>query len=104
MQPASTFQKLTLFDVTNLLVGAIVGADIYVVASLGGQYLGPASRIACLAFFRSPHLLGGTRLSGDAFHAFHRSHRMFYWRADLSKAHTEQLCLTTAALTARILR
>ncbi|WXG43724.1 MAG: APC family permease [Promethearchaeati archaeon SRVP18_Atabeyarchaeia-1] len=35
--------KLTLFDVTNLVVGAIVGADIYVASSFGAGYLGPAS-------------------------------------------------------------
>ncbi|MGZ4927305.1 MAG: hypothetical protein ACXV76_03315 [Halobacteriota archaeon] len=49
MQPKDTFEKLTFFDVTNLLVGAIVGADIYVVASLGSQYLGPASLVAWIA-------------------------------------------------------
>ncbi|MGZ4870109.1 MAG: APC family permease [Halobacteriota archaeon] len=49
MQPSATFKKLTFFDVTNLLVGAIVGADIYVVASLGSQYLGPASLVAWIA-------------------------------------------------------
>ena len=49
MQPKDTFEKLTFFDVTNLLVGAIVGADIYVVASLGSQYLGPASLVAWVA-------------------------------------------------------
>lgn len=49
MEKNSAFQKLTLFDVTNLLIGAIVGADIYVVASLGSQYLGPASLIAWIA-------------------------------------------------------
>jgi amino acid transporter len=49
MQPNNTFKKLTFFDVTNLLVGAIVGADIYVVASLGSQYLGPASLVAWIA-------------------------------------------------------
>ena len=49
MQPKNTFKKLTFFDVTNLLVGAIVGADIYVVASLGSQYLGPASLVAWIA-------------------------------------------------------
>ncbi|MGZ4918462.1 MAG: APC family permease [Halobacteriota archaeon] len=49
MQPGATFKKLSFFDVTNLLVGAIVGADIYVVASLGSQYLGPASLIAWIA-------------------------------------------------------
>ncbi len=39
-------QKLNLFDVTNLVVGGAVGADIYIVASLGSAYLGPASLIA----------------------------------------------------------
>ncbi len=46
MQTAQPSQKLDLFDVTNLVVGAIVGADIYVVASLGCGYLGPASLVA----------------------------------------------------------
>jgi len=36
-------RKLTLFDVTNLVVGAIIGADIYVASSFGAQYLGPVS-------------------------------------------------------------
>jgi len=49
MQPSASLKKLSLFDVTNLLVGAIVGADIYVVASLGSQYLGPASLVAWVA-------------------------------------------------------
>ncbi len=49
MQPGTTLKKLGLFDVTNLLVGAIVGADIYVVASLGSQYFGPASLLAWVA-------------------------------------------------------
>src|SRR5674476_923934 len=49
MQPKDAFEKLTFFDVTNLLVGAIVGADIYVVGSLGSQYLGPASLVAWLS-------------------------------------------------------
>ena len=49
MQPKDAFEKLTFFDVTNLLVGAIVGADIYVVASLGSQYLGPASLVAWIS-------------------------------------------------------
>jgi len=34
---------LTLFDVTNLVVGAIIGADIYVASSFGAGYLGPFS-------------------------------------------------------------
>lgn len=38
--------KLTLFDVTNLVVGAIIGADIYVASSFGAKYLGPLSLIA----------------------------------------------------------
>src|SRR5512135_2168500 len=44
--PESTIRgKLTLFDVTNLVVGAIIGADIYVASSLGAQYLGPFSLV-----------------------------------------------------------
>jgi APA family basic amino acid/polyamine antiporter len=35
--------ELTLFDVTNLVVGAIIGADIYVASSFGAGYLGPLS-------------------------------------------------------------
>ena len=37
--------ELTLFDVTNLVVGAIIGADIYVASSFGAGYLGPSSLI-----------------------------------------------------------
>jgi len=37
--------ELTLFDVANLVVGAIIGADIYVASSFGAGYLGPASLI-----------------------------------------------------------
>jgi amino acid transporter len=32
--------QLTLFNVTNLVVGAIIGADIYVASSFGAGYLG----------------------------------------------------------------
>lgn len=39
-------RKLTTFDVTNLVVGAIVGADIYIAASFGSGLLGPASILA----------------------------------------------------------
>jgi len=35
--------ELRLFDVTNLVVGAIIGADIYVASSFGAGYLGPFS-------------------------------------------------------------
>ncbi|MGZ4901446.1 MAG: amino acid permease [Halobacteriota archaeon] len=43
MTNGQTSEKLNLFDVTNLVVGGAVGADIYIVASLGSAYLGPAS-------------------------------------------------------------
>jgi APA family basic amino acid/polyamine antiporter len=35
--------ELKLFDVTNLVVGAIIGADICVASSFGAGYLGPSS-------------------------------------------------------------
>ena len=38
-------RQLTFFDVTNLVVGAIVGADIYVASSFGAGYLGPFSLV-----------------------------------------------------------
>lgn len=37
--------KLTLFDVTNLVVGAIIGADIYVASAFGARNLGPFSLV-----------------------------------------------------------
>ena len=37
--------KLTLFDVTNLVVGAIIGADIYVASAFGAGLLGPFSLV-----------------------------------------------------------
>ena len=37
---------LSLFDVINLVVGTIVGADIYIAAAFGAGFLGPASLIA----------------------------------------------------------
>lgn len=37
--------ELTLFDVTNLVVGAIIGADIYVASAFGAGYLGPFSLV-----------------------------------------------------------
>ncbi|MGB9938158.1 MAG: amino acid permease [Methanobacterium sp.] len=39
-------RKLSLFDVINLVVGTIVGADIYIAASFGAAFLGPASLLA----------------------------------------------------------
>lgn len=41
------FEKaLTFFDVTNITVGAIVGADIYIAAAITAGILGPASLVA----------------------------------------------------------
>jgi APA family basic amino acid/polyamine antiporter len=39
----SLTRKLNTFDVTNLVVGSIIGADVYVAAALGARLLGPAS-------------------------------------------------------------
>lgn len=36
-------RALTLFDVVNLVIGTIIGADIYIVAAVGAGVLGPAS-------------------------------------------------------------
>jgi len=36
-------RQLNAFDVTNLVVGSVIGADIYVAAALGARLLGPAS-------------------------------------------------------------
>jgi amino acid transporter len=49
MSEQGTAPKLTLFDVTNLVVGAIIGADIYVASSFGAAYLGPSSLIVWAA-------------------------------------------------------
>jgi APA family basic amino acid/polyamine antiporter len=35
MSEAKPQRKLSLFDVTNLVIGAIIGADIYVASSFG---------------------------------------------------------------------
>ena len=45
MSQAEFKSKLTLFDVTNLVVGAIIGADIYVASALGAGLLGPFSLV-----------------------------------------------------------
>ena len=49
MSEQSAAPKLTLFDVTNLVIGAIIGADIYVASSFGAAYLGPSSLIVWVA-------------------------------------------------------
>lgn len=38
-------RKLNTFDVTNLVVGSIIGADIYVATGIGAKLIGPASLI-----------------------------------------------------------
>src|SRR5665647_3347076 len=45
MKSSASSQKLNLFDVTNLVVGGAIGADIYIVSALGSAYLGPASLV-----------------------------------------------------------
>jgi APA family basic amino acid/polyamine antiporter len=42
-------RALTFFDVTNITVGAIVGADIYIAAAITAGLLGPASLLAWVA-------------------------------------------------------
>jgi len=36
-------RQLNTFDVTSLVVGSIIGADIYVAAALGARLVGPIS-------------------------------------------------------------
>lgn len=38
--------KLSTFDVTNLVIGAIIGADIYIVSGIASGLVGPASILA----------------------------------------------------------
>lgn len=45
---ANLKRELGLFDVVNLVVGTIVGADIYIAAAFGAGYLGPSSIFAWL--------------------------------------------------------
>jgi basic amino acid/polyamine antiporter, APA family len=45
MPESLTPKKLSLFDVTNLVIGAIIGADIYVASSFGAGFLGPFSLV-----------------------------------------------------------
>ncbi|MCL4430304.1 MAG: hypothetical protein M1167_06085 [Chloroflexi bacterium] len=42
-------KKLLLFDVTNLVIGAIIGADIYVASSFGAGFLGAFSLVVWVA-------------------------------------------------------
>jgi APA family basic amino acid/polyamine antiporter len=45
MSEAKLQRKLSLFNVTNLVIGAIIGADIYVASYFGAEYLGPFSLV-----------------------------------------------------------
>ena len=45
MNETKPTRKLSLFDVTNLVIGAIIGADIYVASSFGAGFLGPFSLV-----------------------------------------------------------
>jgi APA family basic amino acid/polyamine antiporter len=49
MANARLKSELTLFDVTNLVVGSIIGADIYVASAFGAGLLGPFSLIVWVA-------------------------------------------------------
>ncbi|MFZ0010557.1 MAG: amino acid permease [Halobacteriota archaeon] len=42
---SASSKKLNLFDVTNLVVGTAIGADIFIVSALASAYLGPASLV-----------------------------------------------------------
>lgn len=42
---SASSKKLNLFDVTNLVVGTAIGADIFIVSALAAAYLGPASLV-----------------------------------------------------------
>lgn len=41
-------RKLNAFDVTSLVVGSIIGADIYIAAAIGARLVGPASLLVWL--------------------------------------------------------
>ena len=48
MSKVTLSRQLNAFDVTNLVVGSIIGADVYVAAALGARLLGPASILVWL--------------------------------------------------------
>jgi amino acid transporter len=41
--------KLSTFDLTNLVVGSIIGADIYIATAIGSRLIGPASLLVWIA-------------------------------------------------------
>lgn len=48
-EPPRLRRELGALDFTLLVIGAVVGADVYIVAALGAAYLGPAQLVAWLA-------------------------------------------------------
>ena len=55
--PASLRRALGPFGFTMWVLGAVVGADVYIVASMGAGYLGPAQLVAWLAGGLLPGLI-----------------------------------------------
>ena len=43
MEKVGLRRKLNSFDVTNIVVGSIIGADVYVATAIGARLIGPAS-------------------------------------------------------------
>ena len=41
MDKVCTRRKLNSFDVTNIVVGSIIGADVYVATAIGARLVGP---------------------------------------------------------------
>src|SRR5881398_4210967 len=39
-------QRLSTFDVTSLVVGSIIGADVYIATAIGARLVGPSSLLA----------------------------------------------------------
>jgi len=46
---SSLRRQLSLFDVTSMVVGSIIGADIYIAAALGSKLVGPSSLVVWLS-------------------------------------------------------
>ena len=38
-------RKLNTFDVTSLVIGSVIGADVYVATAIGARLIGPASLV-----------------------------------------------------------
>src|SRR5437867_2631145 len=45
VETGASGQRLSTFDVTSLVVGAIIGADVYVATAIGARLVGPASLV-----------------------------------------------------------